>query len=237
MVARVADLLFPWRCASCGADAANALCDACLARVRWSAGPRCDRCGLAFGSGPDHGCASCLAHPPAFRRARSLVDYARRNDGADPIGDALRAFKYRHHRGVGSFLAGLLAERFPYDGAEVDVVVPVPLHRSRLRERGFNQAVILARGPARRFGFETSVRDLVRARPTPAQVGLAERERRRNLRGAFRVQDPRAFRDRRVLLVDDVVTTLATADACARALLSAGARSVDVLALARTPLR
>ncbi|MGH7805534.1 MAG: double zinc ribbon domain-containing protein [Candidatus Binatia bacterium] len=237
MAGRIVDLFFPWRCASCGEDADDALCAACLGQVRWSGGPRCDRCGVPYGSGPDHGCSACLARPPAFRRSRALVDYARRGHGDDPIGAAIRVFKYGHQRGVGAVLSRLLADRFPYEPEAFDVVVPVPLHLGRLRERGFNQAVVLAREPARRFGLELSLRNLVRARPTPAQVGLGERERRKNLRGAFRVREPRALRDRRVLLVDDVVTTLATADACARVLLGAGARSVDVLALARTPLR
>jgi ComF family protein len=236
MGARVLDLFFPWRCVACEGEAKAPLCTACMHNVRWSAGPRCSRCGAAFASGPEHACSTCLARQPSFDRARSLVDYARRSVADDPIARAIRAFKYAGHRGAGDFLAGLMAERFPYAPNEVDVVVPVPLHLGRLRERGFNQAVVLARGPARRFGLPLALRALERLRATPAQVGLGERERRTNLRGAFAAREPAVLRDRRVLLVDDVVTTLATADACARAALAAGARSVDVLAFARTPL-
>src|SRR5688572_21291955 len=124
MAGRIADLLFPWRCAGCGGEAKEALCAACMGSVRWSAGARCERCGLPFASGPDHGCSDCLARPPAFRRARALVDYARRGDGDDPIALAIRAFKYGRHRGVGNFLANLLAARFPYSPDEIDLIVP-----------------------------------------------------------------------------------------------------------------
>jgi ComF family protein len=150
---------------------------------------------------------------------------------------SIRALKYGRRRAIAAPLADLLAERFPFEPDEFDVLVPVPLHLARLRDRGFNQALLLARGPARRFGLPVADRLLMRTRPTVPQVGLAETERRRNLRGAFAVRSGQPVEDMRVLVVDDVTTSTATADACATALLSQGARSVDVLTLARTILR
>jgi ComF family protein len=205
--------------------------------VAWSTGAACIRCGLPFASGPSHPCSRCLEHPPRFDRARAIVRYVVRAEGDDPIGRALRAFKYGRRRGIGGFLARLLVERFPYAPDEHDLLVAVPLDLSRLRERGFNQALVVARGVARALGSTLEPRALERVRATRSQVELDETERRANLRGAIRVRRAESVRDRRVLLVDDVLTTGATADACADALRRAGAASIDVLAVARAPLR
>lgn len=230
------DLLFPWSCFACGADAGEPICEACLAGVHWmSGGASCPRCGLPYASGPDHPCARCTRHPPAFGSVRAVARYEPRSEAEDPLGRAIRAFKYGERRGVGRFLGRLLAERCPFDAAEYDVIVPIPLDLHRLRDRGFNQAMVLARALSRRFS-RPIVRLLRRTRSTVPQVGLDERTRRANLRRAFGVDDPVAARGRRILLVDDVVTTGTTVEACARALLSAGAKSADVVALARTPL-
>jgi len=130
-------------------------------------------------------------------------------------------------------LSCLLADRLPFAPDSFDLLVPVPLHLDRLRERGFNQAALLAREPARRFAITLDVRLLERIRPTPPQVGLGRQERRRNLRRAFGVRPGHSAAGLRVLVVDDVCTSGATADACAEALLESGAKSVDVVALAR----
>jgi ComF family protein len=153
--------------------------------------------------------------------------------GLNPLAAAVRALKYRGRRAVAGTLGDLLAERYPF--AADALLVPVPLHRSRLRARGFNQAVLLARVLARRRALELAPRLLARVRPTEAQAGLPAAARRANLRAAFALRVPVRLPDRPVVLVDDVLTTGATADACARVLLAAGAPRVDVYTVGRAP--
>jgi ComF family protein len=152
--------------------------------------------------------------------------------GANALAIAVQALKYRRRRVVAQTLGALLAERYPYGDA---LLVPVPLHPRRLRERGFNQALLLARVLGRHRELAVAARALVRTRHTRAQPGLAAEERRRNLRDAFTVTSPATVRGRNIVLVDDVLTTGATADACARSLLAAGAVRVDVYTLGRAP--
>jgi ComF family protein len=121
----------------------------------------------------------------------------------------------------------------PLDGGDYDLIMPVPLHPSRLRWRGFNQAALLGNAVARRLGRPLDAGSLVRVRETDPQTGKNMRERRQNIRDAFAIRRPARIANRRVLLVDDVMTTGATVDECARTLLAAGARRVDVLTLAR----
>jgi ComF family protein len=130
-------------------------------------------------------------------------------------------------------LSALLAERFPFPPETFDVVAPVPLHIDRLRERGFNQALLLARDPVRRFGLRFDGGLMLRSRPTPPQVGLSERERQDNVRRAFVVRSGRSVEGKHVLLVDDVCTSTATVRACAGALRAGGASCVDVVVVAR----
>lgn len=228
------DAFFPWRCVGCGERADSSICGACRGRIRWIRGPRCVRCGIPFESGPSHPCGRCAARPPAFERMRAAAHYRAGDEDRDPLGTALRALKYGRRRALASTLGEILAEALPFAVDEHDRIAPVPLHRDRLRERGFNQAALLARPLARRTRAHLDLGLLVRTRPTPPQVGLGELERRRNLRDAFALRAGRSVRGLRVLLVDDVCTSGATADACARALLDAGAVKVDVVTLAHT---
>lgn len=133
---------------------------------------------------------------------------------------------------MAKILAAFLTERIPLP-LDQDVIVPIPLHRDRLRWRGFNQALPLAHALGRAGTVPVDPFVLARCRPTPPQVGLGAGDRRQNVRGAFVVRDRERARDRSVLLVDDVMTTGATAHECARILRAAGARHVDVVVLAR----
>lgn len=226
------DFLFPPRCPACLMRTVRVdLCPACRRAVRFAGSPLCPCCGESFaGTGPDHLCHRCAQRHPRFARARACTLY--RSDRPDPIITTLHRFKYGRDVTLAGMLGRFLAAHSPLQ-IDQDLVVPVPLHPDRLRWRGFNQALSLARRLVPRGDPRLAPMALVRQRATLAQVGLGEADRRSNIRGAFAVRDPARLRGRRVLLVDDVMTTGATADECAGTLRRAGARQVDVLVLAR----
>ncbi|MBX3023391.1 ComF family protein [bacterium] len=228
----VVDFLYPPRCPACGVRTASiAFCAPCREPIQLPRSPLCTTCGLPFaGVGPDHRCTTCRTHPPRFRQARARAAVDRRE--RSPLIEALARFKYGRDITLAPVLSTLLAESPPMPLAH-DVIVPIPLHSDRLRWRGFNQAVPLARALGRVCGQPVELLALVRTRPTPPQVGLGAGDRRRNVRGAFAVRYPERVQGRTVLLVDDVMTTGATAHECARVLQRAGARAVDVVVLAR----
>jgi ComF family protein len=193
------------------------------------AAPFCLCCGLPFDAqGPSHLCGGCLRRPPPYALARAPFLYG----GA--LRDAIHRYKYDRQWTLARPLGRLLCDVLPdLDPRSFDLVIPVPLHPRRLAERGFDQAVPLARAVARCHRIRLSPRALLRTRPTAPQALLDGGARRRNVHDAFLVARPREINGLRVLLVDDVLTTGATASACARALLRAGAASVGVLTLAR----
>jgi len=191
----------------------------------------CSRCGLVFKSrqGEDHLCGRCLDRPGAFSRARAAGIYDQ------SLRMAIHALKFKGWVGLAGPLGGLLLDTFRryWASGDIDVVAPVPLHRRRFHRRGFNQAHLLVRR-WRLPGETVVVRDLlVRTRATAPQTGLDRRQRRTNLENAFSVSRPGQITGKRVLLVDDVLTTGATVNACATALIRDGAGRVDVLTLAR----
>lgn len=171
-------------------------------------------------------CGSCLRAAPPFESALAVYEYA------FPVDRLLQRFKFSGDLAVGRWLAQRLADRASRV-ARPTVVVPMPLSRERLKTRGFNQAGEIARVVARRIGAPLELRVLERTRDTVPQSGLSRRARRANLRGAFRCA--RGFAGEDVALVDDVITTGATAHEAARALKRAGAASVHIWAVARTP--
>lgn len=148
------------------------------------------------------------------------------------VREAVHALKYRWQCDLaptlGAFMAGLVRKM----GFDVDMIVPVPLHRKKIRQRGFNQSVLLARRMAEVLSAGVQITNLLRSRHTASQVGLSVDERKKNVRGAFSVRDPLIFRDKKVILVDDVFTSGATVGECSRVLKRAGA-SVAVVTLAR----
>ena len=231
---RIVDLALPLRCLACGAivEGAGALCPVCWSGLELISAPQCVCCGLPFrhDPGPDAVCGGCMARPPAFDRARSALRY---NDlAARLILGFKRGDKLHHLDAFARWLercGGAMA-------AEADLICPAPLHLSRLWRRRYNQSALLANALARRAGRPPSPDLLVRARRTPSQAGLTRRQRIENLRGAIVVRKRRraAVDGARVLVVDDVMTTGATVDACARALKRAGAAHVGVVTLART---
>jgi ComF family protein len=192
---------------------------------------RCEICGVPFlsGTGPAHLCGECIKRKPRFKRARSWGIY----EGA--LREAVREFKFRARLGLCQPLSDLLGEVYDREMADegFELVIPVPLHKRRLRERGFDQATLLARSLAKNKGLELSLYNLRRIRFTMPQYGLSLRAREANVRGAFDLKNPKQIKGRGVLLVDDVYTTGATARECARVLRRAGAEEVGVITLAR----
>lgn len=214
--------IYPQRCLVCGARGA-VLCERCRSQVSpLRAG--CLRCGRPMTT-PGR-CGRCLRREPPFDRARSAFPY----EGA--VREAILSLKYGGHYELGPVLGRMMAQCVGPEEAEL--VVPVPLHPQRLARRGFNQSVLLATAAARRWGIPVARGLLRKRRDTPPQVALGVARRRQNPRGAFEVVRPERVRGRGVALVDDVFTTGATLEECARVLKRAGARRVEALTLART---
>ena len=237
----VLTFLYPQRCLGCEAviESAEAFCASCHSLIHRVESPLCVCCGTPFAisAGPDHLCGRCLAHPPAFRRARAWAFYQRGASSRQPLSSAIQRFKYHRNLSIGKRLAELGAIHCPMEDPKYDLIIPVPLHLERLRWRGFNQALLLSHtlGQAKQIGVDPLL--LTRTRPTASQTQLTESERRANVRGAFAVAFPERLKDKRVLLVDDVYTSGATVDECARTLCRSGAQVVDVFTLARATLQ
>lgn len=227
------DAALPPLCPACRCPVAEpaGLCPACWGKLSFIAPPYCDRLGIPFAYDPGPGILSteAIADPPAYRRARAAVRYdeiARRLVHALKFGDRLDLAPT-----LGRWMA-LAGETLL---AEADALVPVPLHWRRLWARRFNQSAALAKVISREAGVPVVHVALGRVKATAQQVGLTRSERSLNVQGAFRVPEgARAdVTGRRLVLVDDVLTTGATIDACTRVLLRAGAAQVDVLVFAR----
>lgn len=227
---RALDLIFPPQALDRpGAAAASGLSAEAWSKVRFIAEPLCDGCGLPFEYDIGERCAACLARPRAFSRARAacLYDEASR--------DLVLKLKHADRTDLASLLGRWISRAADELLREADLIAPVPMHRWRLLLRRYNQAAEIARPLARRYGKAYAPGVLVRARHTESQAGKSGSGRRRNVAGAFTVPSGQARRiaGRRVLLIDDVLTTGATAEACARALIKAGAAAVDLAVIAR----
>ena len=216
------DMVFPPRCVACKEFGAY-ICPACRPLIARAEAPRCDHCWS-----PDEGakCESCRHRPPAFRAARSAFVYE------GPARDAVLALKFHGLAAIAKTMAVPMAERLVAWDPPVSAIVPVPLAPSRRRARGYNQSDLLAREIARIAGLPVEAGAVVRRRATPPQVGQPDWEaRRENVARAF--APGRRPLDGGVLLIDDVITTGATLDACARVLLGTGAGPVFALTFAR----
>jgi len=237
---------FPTNCSLCGNELGGGrlrICGACWAELQPWQGPICERCGLPFASARalDSSvgeCGDCRADVSGFDAARNFGLYTGK------LRKAVLRLKFGGDERLGAHLGELLAA--PWDslagreGSNQPLIIPVPLHPSRQRERGFNQSELLAMGLAQRLGKhgrntapQVAKSVLLRRRATPPQTGLSVSARRENLRGAFEVSKLEAVRGKTIVLIDDVMTTGATLSACARALRRAGAAQVMGLTLAR----
>ncbi len=221
--------VLPPRCLLCGhrGHGARDLCAACAAEFARNR-VCCPRCALPLQT-PAPLCGECLRHAPPFTAASAAFVYGH------PLDLLMTRLKFGHNLAAGRVLSELWIDALS-DGMpdKPQALIPVPLHASRLRERGYNQAVELARPLARALGIALRHDVLSRVRATPAQVNLEAKVRRRNLRGAFCIVENVAL-PAHVAVVDDVMTTGTTLRECARTLLHAGVERVDVWALARAP--
>ncbi|WP_374655407.1 ComF family protein [Dongia sp.] len=234
---RMLDAVLPPRCLKCGqvvaaeAGAHGALCPGCWQQLSFLGPPCCACCGqpFEFDLGPDALCGACIEAPPAFDRARAVLRY----DEASR--DLILAFKHADRTSLSPTFGAWLNRVGQEILADSDIVVPVPLHWSRLFSRRYNQAALLANALGALSGKPVLPDLLVRRRATRKQGHLGRLARQRNVAGAFALHPGKAagLAGRRVLLVDDVVTTGATITNCARILRKGGAETVNVLALAR----
>ena len=236
------DILFPPACVACerllSPAVHDAFCIPCGERVQPTRSPLCQLCGRPYPSQrrDDHLCGACLLRPPAFSAARSWACYPRDSDVSHPLRQVIHRFKYGRQAALGHSLGRLMAQacRPWFRESDLDLIVPVPLHPRRLRWRGFNQSVVLGREVGREWGMPLDPFVLVRKAETAPQSTLSLNQRGLNVRGAFRIAPRRNVKGLRLLLVDDVYTSGATVNECARVLVRSGAREVRVLTLGRT---
>jgi ComF family protein len=235
------DWLYPARCRACGGGIVGRdsqyFCAGCWSEIRLVSHPLCTVCGRPFldASGDDHVCGVCLTRRCRFNAARAWACYPREEIAEDPLRQVIQKFKYGRKVSLGKSLGRLMAngcEEF-LNNRPIDTIIPVPLHPKRLRWRGFNQSVLLARQVSRAYRLPMDPFALVRDKPTLAQTQLSEEERRKNVRGAFSVHSLESVQGKAILLVDDVYTSGATVNECSRVLLRARAKEVYVLTLAR----
>lgn len=229
------ELLFPPLCHACRKFIPNAgelhLCLRCREELHPITSPLCTVCGIPFATpgGIDHPCGACLTTPPRYSAARAALCF----DG--PARGLIHRFKYDrkvHLAHPLTLLANEALSSFALSsGAEL--LFPVPLHRQRLRERGFNQAILLGRPLSKMWRIPLVVNNLRRTRRTEPQVTLSAAERQANVRGAFSLADPAAVRGKKVILLDDVYTTGSTVAECSRVLRKGGAEEVYIITVAR----
>jgi len=221
------DFALPPRCAGCGTTVSevHSFCPDCWKKMEFLGHSGCATCGMPLEATEQKTCAACLARPPRIARTRAAVAY-------DELSRSL-AIRLKYGRKVAiartmaRYMAPLVAD------GDNRLLIPVPLHRTRLWQRGFNQSALVARELSRRLGIAADPLALRRIRRTPPLKGMSPLQRRRTVAGAFRVRDRGAVAGKTVILVDDVLTTGSTADACARTLKRAGAARVELVSWAR----
>lgn len=229
---QVADFLWPPQCLSCREEVSEprSLCPDCWTSVRFLEPPLCRQCGYPFEfEAGETLCAACVARPPAFHNARAVMAYG------DVPRKLIGALKYGDRQDGAPAFARWLKRAGGELIAQSQVIIPVPLHRRKLFERRFNQSALLGLRLARLAGLPILMDGLTRTRYTENQAGLAQKARLDNVKGAFAVPERHrvSLEGKRVLLIDDVFTTGATAGACAQALMRGGADEISVLTLAR----
>jgi ComF family protein len=227
------NLLFPENCVSCDGKADShriaPICRNCWSQLRRYAGPQCRVCGTPLVSPVSITCEKCLKNPPPFTKAR----FYGRFEGV--LREAIHQFKYYGKKRLAVSLAPLIATSLEGSVEEIDdktLLTPAPIHVNRLRERQYNQSALLAYECAKLTGIPLVVDACIRIRETRPQVELSRIERELNVKDAFAVDNPAMVQDKKVILIDDVITTYATVKECSKALKMAGAVEITIITLA-----
>ncbi len=243
-IKQLAQIIYPPRCVICGnflwkapfiaGEAQHSICTDCISSFSAIEAPFCNICGMPFDSHQleNHTCEDCLKTKPFFQTAYAPYRYE------GPVVEAVHRLKYGQKTFVADSVGPLLAEfvktRFQNRGPFL--IIPVPLHLKRLRERGFNQSLLMARHIAKKLNGELDFFSLIRTKYTISQTTLSKKQRRKNVHSAFHLKTPKAVLKKNILLVDDVATTGNTLNECARVLTSGGAEAVFCVTLAKAVL-
>ena len=230
------DAVLPIDCAGCGerlwGDPIPFFCERCWDSIRPILGPKCPRCSIPFPSpfalthSPSHQCGTCRTRSPAFTQAWTLYPYQ------SPLKEAIGLFKYQGKYPLAYPLADLILTAL-HPLPSIDWILPIPLHPARLKEREYNQSLLLAHRMSQHLGIPLDRTSLVRIRPTTPQTSLRRKDRLKNLRRCFALTHRHRITGKNVLLVDDVLTTGTTANECAKTLRKAGAGHVYIVTVAR----
>jgi len=226
------NLIYPpqcWLCRTPLRDHHQALCNSCCGKVAYNIPPFCFKCSRPLERSHQGLCHQCQKKLPDFDQAWAATVYN------DAMKELLHQFKYKGKTGLRHFLAGCLAsfvERYRVPVHQFDILLPMPIHATKHREREFNQTHLLAELLAKHFSIKLSCRNLARVTHGPAQALLPEKERWTNVQGAFRIRQPQEIKNKSILIVDDLITTGATASQAAIVCRKAGVKTVGILALA-----
>ncbi|MBI3813303.1 MAG: ComF family protein [Nitrospinae bacterium] len=237
-LSKILDILLPAKCLLCGGlhdKGMENICLTCMDKIPFIKEPSCAKCGIPFEilysieDNPDYLCGRCRAAPPLFDRALSACRYD------DTVREIVSAYKYQNKPYIGKDLISIVFRFLKDKIAELspELIVPVPLHIKRLKERGYDQSYILAEGVGRELNIPVSYKNLTRIRYTTPQVELSGNERLKNVKGAFSIKDEFEIKGKGILLIDDVFTTGATIRECVKVIRGAGADKVYVLTVAR----
>ncbi|HPT78789.1 MAG TPA: ComF family protein [Candidatus Atribacteria bacterium] len=231
IISAALDLIYPRvYCELCGSplekSAHSGFCGTCHASLPFIAGPRCHKCGKPLKTEADRLCPDCFSIEHAFEAGLPVFEYI------EPVRGLVHRYKYDREYHLGRSLAYFMAELYRASGWKAQIAIPVPLHKNKLKTRGFNQALLLAEYLAHKCRIACLDGVLVRRVDTGTQTRLSRREREENLRDAFHVVKPSKIAGKDILLIDDIYTTGATVDNCSKALKNAGAGAVYVLTLA-----
>ncbi len=227
------NFLYPTQCRICknqiGLETVPYMCDKCWNNIDFVLQPWCDLCGTPKINGT---CADCNDKPPRFGKLRTIAFY----EGA--LQQAIHLFKFERRIYLAKFLIQIIINNIPSDCniADYDYIIPIPIHKQRLNERGFNQSYILSKGISKKHKVEVSTDVLIRRRNTSPQSSLDRDKRLQNIIGAFELSNEEQIQGKKILLFDDVFTTGATVSEAVNVLWSADPTEVDVLTLARTPI-
>lgn len=222
----ILDFLYPPQCVICNAPGSY-FCDACQSKIEFITSPFCSQCGYPLSSEQEP-CHQCHHHPLSYLNSiRSVTLFE-----SGTIRNVIHKFKYENLHILGNSLASLLTTCYTINQMKADIIVPVPLHKNRLKYRGYNQSTILAKAMASKLSLPVDEKTLVRHKQTQSQMSLDANDRLKNVADAFSCRSD-TLTAKRILLIDDVCTTGATLDACAKSLKLSGASSIDALTLAR----